>query len=134
MTGCGSDIQSAFVDGGSEDIKDQLFGENGYTANYSGKGHTFEITDNDEQKHTIQVIITDTERKEYYDGDPYFQAKSTAVESGYVDNYVMSPQSDSLYSSSENCYQTILLLPGGDAVLDMSQLKPTYYTGTGVQA
>lgn len=129
-----TDIQSAFVDGGSEDIKDQLFGENGYTANYSGKGHTFEITDNDEQKHTIQVIITDTERKEYYDGDPYFQAKSTAVESGYVDNYVMSPQSDSLYSSSENCYQTILLLPGGDAVLDMSQLKPTFYTGTGVQA
>ena len=128
------DIQSAFVDGGSEDIKDQLFGENGYTANYSGKGHTFEITDKDGQKYTIQVIITDTERKEYYDGDPYFQAKSTAVESGYVSNYVMTPTSDSLYSSSENCYQTILLLPGGDAVLDMSQLKPTFYTGSGVQA
>ena len=46
----------------------------------------------------------------------------------------MTPTSDSLYSSSENCYQTILLLPGGDAVLDMSQLKPTFYTGSGVQA
>lgn len=101
---------------------------------YSTFIDTFEITDKDGQKYTIQVIITDTERKEYYDGDPYFQAKSTAVESGYVSNYVMTPTSDSLYSSSENCYQTILLLPGGDAVLDMSQLKPTFYTGSGVQA
>lgn len=135
------DIQSAFVDGGSEDIKDQLFGGSGYTANYSGEGHIFEITDNYGKTTKIQVVVIDKverpkdpESKEYYDGDPYFQAKSTAVESGSVDNYVMTPTSDSLYSSSENCYQTILLLPGGDAVLDMSQLKPTFYTGSGVQA
>ena len=136
------DILSVFVDGGSEDIKDQLFGESGYTANYSGEGHTFEITDNYGGKDRIQIILVDkkvqpvdpSESVAYGDGDPYFQAKSTAVDEGYVYSYVMSPTSDSLYSSSENCYQTILLLPGGDAVLDMSQLKPTFYTGTGVQA
>ena len=136
------DILSVFVDGGSEDIKDQLFGESGYTANYSGEGHTFEITDNYGGKLTAQIILVDkkvqpvdpSEKPAYGDGDPYFQAKSTAVDEGYVYSYVMSPTSDSLYSSSENCYQTILLLPGGDAVLDMGQLKPTFYTGTGVQA
>ena len=141
-TGDVNDIQSAYVDDGSEDIKDQLFGESGYTANYSGNGHTFEITDNYEVTVKLQIVLVDekvqpvdpSEKPAYDDGDPYFQAKSTAVESGYVSNYVMTPQSDSLYSSSENCYQTILLLPGGDAVLDMSQLKPTFYTGTGVQA
>ena len=141
-TGDVNDIQSAYVDGGSEDIKDQLFGESGYTANYSGNGHTFEITDNYEVTVRLQIVLVDkkvqpvdpSEKPAYDDGDPYFQAKSTAVESGYVSNYIMTPTSDSLYSSSENCYQTILLLPGGDAVLDMSQLKPTFYTGSGVQA
>lgn len=135
----GITVESAYVEGGTTDIKDDLFGETGYTASYGGDGQLFKVTDSDGNKYEVRVKIIGAEDgsdegKEYYNGDTHFQAKTAALDDGKrVDSYlVMPPDADSLYSASENCYQTILLNP--DTALDMSQLKPIFWVADGTQA
>lgn len=123
------DVVSAYVDGGTENIKDALFG-NGYSANYSGSGHTFALTDRYGYSETITVKLCPKQDESTImadsNGDVYFQAKTVKDEAGNsVYAFVMPSDADSLYRSSDNCYQTVLLRP--NAILDASMLKPVFY-------
>lgn len=140
------EIASAYVDDGTEDIKEQLFGETGYTADYTGTGHKFTLTDVYGYTDSFWVKLktyTGTpiydpdpsgENAADYSGDTYFQAVSAKAEKGNVRYFVMPSGADSLYRSSDNCYQTVLLRPEYGAELDMSQLIPTFYVRSGTEA
>ena len=123
-------------DAASNDVKEELFGDAGYVANYSGDGQTFRIIDEDETEYTVCVKLTaSTESREDYYGDTHFQA-STVIPDGETErvrNYLVMPHdADSLYASSDNCYQTILLKP--ESALDLSRIKPTFWVADGTQA
>ena len=134
------------MDDGTEDIKEQLFGETGYTADYTGTGHKFTLTDVYGYTDSFWVKLktyTGTpiydpdpsgENAADYSGDTYFQAVSAKAEKGNVRYFVMPSGADSLYRSSDNCYQTVLLRPEYGAELDMSQLIPTFYVHSGTEA
>ena len=140
------EIASAYVDDGTEDIKEQLFGETGYTADYTGTGHKFTLTDVYGYTDSFWVKLktyTGTpiydpdpsgENAADYSGDTYFQAVSAKAEKGNVRYFVMPSGADSLYRSSDNCHQTVLLRPEYGAELDMSQLIPTFYVHSGTEA
>ena len=121
------DIASAYVDGDtSTNIKDALFGDTGYPADYSGEGHRFVITDKYGHRENWQVVTT---AGEYEPSDStYFSVYSARVgesESEYA-SLRMPQDTDSLYQSSNgSSYQTVLLKP--DIPLDMSTLKPTFW-------
>ena len=142
------EIESAYVDGGTENIKEQLFSETGYVADYTGAGRKFTLTDKYGYTGTFKVVLKfydepvtppdpvdpSQETKPDSNGDTYFQAKSAKAKKGYVGYFVMPSGADSLYRSSDNCYQTVLLRPEHGAELDMSQLIPTFYVHSGTEA
>ena len=126
-------VVSAYVDGGSTNIRDALFGSAGYVAKFNGNGHLFVVTDKDGNTHKARVIVQ--VGQEDYHGDTHFQA-STVIPDGEMEKVrrylVMPSDADSLYASSDNCYQTILLRP--ENTLDLSCIKPTFWVADGTQA
>lgn len=135
-------IEYAYVDGGTEDIKDQLFGNKGYLANYSGNGHTFTFKIKSWAKAksiTIKLVDSDvtidsqTPSEDMdYSGDTYFQVRTAVDENGNrVPAYIMPSGADSLYRNSENCYQTVLMKP--DKTMDETQLKPVFGVHEGTE-
>jgi len=126
-----SDVEYAYVDNRKEDIKEQLFGGQGYRARYTGKGHLFTIKMTDGEMRKYQISLTAEEKMEE-EGDTYFQVKSALDEQDQrVPAYVMPYNADSLYKNSFNCYQTVLLMPA--QTLDESQLRPVFAVHDGTQ-
>ncbi len=124
-------VESAFVDNGTEDIKDQLFGTKGYQANFSGTGHVFTVNLAGGETRKYAISLTGEEYMEDA-GDTYFQVKSAMDEQNQrVPAYVMPYNADSLYKNSFNCYQTVLLMP--NLMLDESNLRPTFAVHEGTQ-
>ena len=127
-----SKIASVYVDGGTENIKDQLFSWDGYTANYSGDGHVFVITDihGVTWRYTVRMEPCRDDYENYHRTDVTFFVQGFEGESD--PSHEVSPLSeDSLYRSSDSSVQTFLLL--SEKTVDLSRLKILFIESEGAK-
>ncbi len=107
---------------GAKDIKDELFSDAGYRANFSGDGVTFTIIDTDGEVHHRKFVVkgeissVELEEPVYGAADTYFEAFAAYIdnpgsEKGYPvvdDSALYRRLNDDAYYDG---YQTVFLLP-----------------------
>lgn len=116
------DSKDAAVAAGAADIKDQLFGNDGYLACYGGDGVSFTVFSGDKVSKICVKAVDGTESKDDdqpYGADNYFNIDG-AADWNYNQYYVVPYEHDAYFY---NGFQTVLVL---DPNADLSAVHPTF--------